>query len=100
MELVSGRDVRLRLKKGKKWAPNAGVLTAKSVTIDSKTYQLAKGDGIRVAVVLADPSVDGGKDNFHETQSKVRWWSYMDMDSPMRWTFNWNYSPPLQIVTR
>jgi len=61
----------LRLRRGKKWAPVAGPLTAQGVTVDGKNYPLANGDGVRVAVVLADPSIEAGTERFHETQSKV-----------------------------
>jgi hypothetical protein len=56
---------------GKKWRSDPGFIIAKMVTVNGKTYPLAGVDGIRVAVVLADPTILPGKDNFHETQSKV-----------------------------
>lgn len=71
MDVASPTLIVLRLRRGKKWSPNAGVLIARSVQMDGKSYPLANGDGIRVAVVLADPTIDGGKETFHETQSKV-----------------------------
>jgi hypothetical protein len=70
-DVLSSTQIQLRLRRGKKWAPTAGSLMAMSVTSDMKTYPLANGDGIRVAVVLADPTIDSGKESFHETQSKV-----------------------------
>eukprot|EP01006_Ploeotia_vitrea_P031669 TRINITY_DN63986_c0_g1_i1.p1 TRINITY_DN63986_c0_g1~~TRINITY_DN63986_c0_g1_i1.p1 ORF type:complete len:941 (+),score=55.61 TRINITY_DN63986_c0_g1_i1:73-2895(+) len=71
MDIISSTEIRLRLRRSKKWSPDAGALIVKSCVVDFKTYPLANGDGIRVAVVLADPVIDGGKDTFHETQSKV-----------------------------
>lgn len=79
--LKSGIDYELRvpnpnravltLKPGKRWREEEGLLMAMSVKVNGKTYQLAGGAGIRVAVVLVDPSIDAGSENLHETQSKV-----------------------------
>mmetsp|Transcript_19026 Transcript_19026/g.19155 ORF Transcript_19026/g.19155 Transcript_19026/m.19155 type:complete len:925 (-) Transcript_19026:246-3020(-) len=76
MTVSSKNRATLTLMPGKKWRPDAGFIIAKSITLPSssgtpKTYPLAGVDGIRVAVVLADPVVLSGADNFHETQSKV-----------------------------
>jgi hypothetical protein len=48
-----------------------GFIIAKMVKVGGKSYPLAGTEGIRVAVVLADPQITSGKDSFHETQSKV-----------------------------
>ena len=71
MEVQSKNKIVLRLMAGKKWRNEPGFIIAKGVKIDNKNYPLAGVDGIRVAVVLANPTVKPGKDSFHETQSKV-----------------------------
>jgi hypothetical protein len=71
MVVVNKNKVQIFLKNGKKWRKEAGLLLVSAVTVNGKTYQLANGDGIRVATVLEDPSIDEGDDNVHETQSKV-----------------------------
>lgn len=70
-DVESKNKATLTLKRGKKWRNDAGFIIAKQVKIDGKTYNLGGNDGIRVATVLADPVVSSGKENFHETQSKV-----------------------------
>jgi hypothetical protein len=71
MEVVSKNKINLKLRSNKVWRKEPGFIIAKSVVVNGKSYPLAGSDGIRVAVVLADPVVVAGKDNFHETQSKV-----------------------------
>jgi hypothetical protein len=71
MDVVSKNKVVLRLKTGKKWRPDPGFIIAKTVKLNGKSFPLAGVDGIRVAIVLADPVIKAGKDSFHETQSKV-----------------------------
>jgi len=71
MEISSKNKMTLRLRPGKKWRSDPGFIIAKSVKMGTKSFPLAGMDGIRVAVVLADPTVKPGKDSFHETQSKV-----------------------------
>eukprot|EP01041_Mallomonas_annulata_P008000 gene8000-16377_t len=76
LSVANKNRATMKLIPGKKWRSNAGFIIAKSVTIPAatgaaKSYPLAGVDGIRVAVVLADPSVAAGAENFHETQSKV-----------------------------
>ena len=71
LEISSKNKAVLRLKSGRKWRQDAGFIIAKAVKLDKKNYPLAGVDGIRVAVVLTDPSVKAGADSFHETQSKV-----------------------------
>jgi hypothetical protein len=71
MEVSSKNKVVLKLLSGKKWRDDPGFIIAKGIKIDGKFYPLAGKDGIRVAVVLADPTFKAGKDSFHETQSKV-----------------------------
>jgi hypothetical protein len=68
---VNKNKVTLNLKSGRKWAPESGLLLVKTVKLDSKSYQLANGDGIRIATILEDPTVEAGDDRVHETQSKV-----------------------------
>ena len=70
-EVQSKNKIVMRLMAGKKWRNDPGFIIAKGVKIDGKNYPLAGVDGIRVAVVLANPTVKPGKDSFHETQSKV-----------------------------
>ena len=70
-DVESKNKATLTLKKGKKWRSDAGFIIVKSVKTDGKTYNLGGTDGIRVATILADPVVSSGKENFHETQSKV-----------------------------
>lgn len=67
----TGNSATLTLKRGKKWRADPGFIIVKAVKSAGKTYNLAGSDGIRVAVVLGDPSVRSGTDSFHETQSKV-----------------------------
>jgi hypothetical protein len=71
MEVQSKNKVVLRLKAGKKWRSTPGFILAKSVKIDKSSFPLAGSEGIRVAVVLADPSINSGKDVFHESQTKL-----------------------------
>jgi hypothetical protein len=70
-EVQSKNKIVMRLMAGKKWRNDPGFIIAKGVKIDGKNFPLAGVDGIRVAVVLANPTVKPGKDSFHETQSKV-----------------------------
>lgn len=71
MRVVSKNKATLTLRSGKKWRSEEGLLMAMSITVGGKSYPLAGGAGIRVAVVLLDPSIEVGSDTFHETQSKV-----------------------------
>lgn len=76
LTVASKNKATMRLNGGKKWRATPGFIIAKSVTIPSgtgsgKSYPLAGVDGIRVAVVLADPIVSVASDSYHETQSKV-----------------------------
>jgi hypothetical protein len=71
LEVTSKNRLTLRLRTGKKWRQDPGFIIAKMVKVGTKSYNLAGVDGIRVAIVLADPTVRPGRDNFHETQSKV-----------------------------
>jgi len=71
MDVQSKNKILLKLRSKKTWRKDPGFIIAKSVKIANKVYPLAGNEGIRVAVVLADPLVNGGKDTFHETQSKV-----------------------------
>ena len=60
MEIVSKNKITLRLRSGRKWRADPGFIIAKSVKIGTKSYPLAGLDGIRVAVVLANPSIKEG----------------------------------------
>jgi len=71
LEVSSKNKIQLKLRANKKWRKEPGFIIAKSVKVGTKTYPLAGNDGIRVAVVLADPVISSGKETFHETQSKV-----------------------------
>ena len=71
LEITNKNKVTLKLRSGKKWRSEPGFIIAKSVRLGDKSYSLAGADGIRVAVVLADPVIDASKETFHETQSKV-----------------------------
>lgn len=71
LEIQSKNKAVLKLRNGKSWRKDPGFLICKAVKIGSKTYPLAGSEGIRVAVVLANPSISTGKESFHETQSKV-----------------------------
>jgi hypothetical protein len=71
LDFNSKNKITLHLRSGKKWRSDPGFVICKSVKINGKNYPLAGSDGIRVAVVLADPTVEVGRENFHETQSKV-----------------------------
>lgn len=61
----------LRLRSGKKWRKEGGLLVVTAVNVDSKEHSLAGGEGIRVAVVLPDPTITPSKDTYHESQSKL-----------------------------
>lgn len=71
LDVQSKNKAVLRLKNGKKWRSDPGFIVAKSVKVDGKEYSLAGSEGIRVAVVLADPVVTASKDTYHESQSKL-----------------------------
>jgi hypothetical protein len=61
----------ITLKTGKSWRSAAGDLIAKSVKVSGKNYPLAGDQGIRVAIVLADPQIMPSDTNYHESQSKL-----------------------------
>mmetsp|Transcript_24790 Transcript_24790/g.55032 ORF Transcript_24790/g.55032 Transcript_24790/m.55032 type:complete len:936 (+) Transcript_24790:158-2965(+) len=71
LEVVSKNSAVLRLKSGKKWRKDMGLLVAQSVEINGGSSNLAGTEGIRVAVVLADPSLTASTMNYHESQSKL-----------------------------
>jgi len=71
LEITNKNKATLKLRSGKKWRSEPGFIIAKTVRVSDKSYSLAGADGIRVAVVLADPVIDASKETFHETQSKV-----------------------------
>jgi hypothetical protein len=71
LEILNKNKATLKLRSGKKWRSEPGFIIAKSIRLNNKSYSLAGADGIRVAVVLADPVIDSSKETFHETQSKV-----------------------------
>ena len=76
LTVVSKNRATMKLLPNKKWRAEPGFIIAKAVSLSTSSgagnpYPLAGVDGIRVAEVLADPSVSPGSENFHETQSKV-----------------------------
>lgn len=71
IEVESKNKINLSLKAGRKWRSDAGFIVAKAVKVDKKEYSLAGNEGIRVAIVLADPVITVSKDNYHESQSKL-----------------------------
>jgi len=71
LSVESKNKAVLSLKAGKKWRAEAGFIIAKSIKIDKKEYNMAGSEGIRVAIVLADPIVTASKDTYHESQSKL-----------------------------
>ena len=71
MEVVSKNKVVLYLKNSKKWRKDPGFIIARSVKVSGKDYSLAGSEGIRVAIVLADPIITPSKETLHETQSKL-----------------------------
>lgn len=71
LEIISEHKAVLKPVSGKKWRQDPGFIICKSVTTDGKTHNLAGSDGIRVAVVLEDPTIKASTEEFHETQSKV-----------------------------
>lgn len=78
VDSATPNKMTLKLKPGKKWRPDGegnergtGYLTVMSLDVGGQSYPLAGGNGIRVAVVLADPSVKAGEANFHDSQSKL-----------------------------
>lgn len=71
VEFVNSHSVKLHLVKGRKWSSEPSLLIVSSVTIGKNTYPLAGKEGIRVAVILEDPSIDESSDSVHESQSKL-----------------------------
>ena len=71
LKVSNSNMATLTLRQGKQWRTEDGLLMAMSVKVDKKSYPLAGGAGIRVAVVFEDPVILPGSDNFHESQSKV-----------------------------
>jgi len=72
LSIESKNKATMRLKSTRKWRQDgAGFIIAKTVAVGGKAFKLAGDDGIRVAVVLADPTITAGDAKFHETQSKV-----------------------------
>jgi len=67
----SPHQIDLRLLPGKRWSASAGSLWVKSVVVDGTAYPLAGGNGIRVAEVYADPSIEKSVVNIHKSQSKL-----------------------------
>ncbi|CAM9618351.1 unnamed protein product, partial [Ectocarpus fasciculatus] len=67
----SKNKITLTLREGKMWRKDAGFLIAKSVVVSGKKYNLANGAGIRVATVLANPTIEAATESIHESQSKV-----------------------------
>lgn len=67
----SPNKILLKLKPGKKWANEATLLTLVSIKTGGKTYNLAGSNGIRVAVVLANPTIASSSEEFHQSQSKL-----------------------------
>jgi hypothetical protein len=74
LKVISANQLQLQLMGGRKWRPDAGLVIAKKVITpapESKLYNLAGKDGIRVAVVLADPVITASLETLHETESKL-----------------------------
>ena len=71
LSVKNPNTAELSLVAGHTWRTDAGFLVVKSVIVDEKTYPMAAGQGVRVAVVLLNPTVVARSDHFHESQSKV-----------------------------
>lgn len=71
IEIVDPNQMRLKLIAGKKWRAEPGLILAKTVKVGDKVFKLGGDDGIRVAVVLADPVITPSTATFHESQSKL-----------------------------
>ena len=71
LDVQSKNKAVMRLRSGKKWRADPGFIIAKSVKIDKKEYPLGGSEGIRIAIVLADPTVTAAKITYHESQSKL-----------------------------
>merc|ERR1711871_1130570 len=71
LDIQGGNKVVITLVSGRKWSKEPGFLIVKAVTIGGQRYPLAGEDGVRVAVIFADPVINSGTTPFHETQSKV-----------------------------
>ena len=71
LDIQSKSKAVLRLRPGKKWRSDAGFIIAKTVKMGKKEYPLAGSEGIRIAIVLADPTITAAKDTYHESQSKL-----------------------------
>ena len=71
LEVVNEHQLQLNLKSGKKWRADPGLILAKKVKVDDKEFNLAGRDGIRIAVVLANPTITPSSASYHESQSKL-----------------------------
>jgi hypothetical protein len=74
LKVISANQLQLHLLGGRKWRPDAGLVIAQKVITpapENKQYNLAGKDGIRVAVVLADPVITASLETLYETQSKL-----------------------------
>ena len=77
LAVLSANELTLTLKTGKKWMEKgkSGGLFMKTVSPpgSASPFELAGGEGIRIAVVYADPVVEKAMDydTVHESQSKV-----------------------------
>ena len=71
MEVHSKNKAVLHLVGSRKWRADPGFIIARSVTVDGRSFPLAGTEGIRIAIVLADPYISPSKESYHETQSKL-----------------------------
>ncbi len=69
-EYQSTNKVKLHLKPGKRWRAAAGVIIVKTLTMNDQVHRIGNdGEGIRVAIVLADPMIITSQQFLHESQS-------------------------------
>ena len=72
LDMQSTNKAVLRLRSGRKWRAEAGSIIVKAVKMmDKKEFPLGGNEGIRVAVVLTDPTITTAPVTYHETQSKI-----------------------------
>jgi hypothetical protein len=71
LKYINEHQLQLTLQSGKKWRKDPGLIMAKKVKVGGKEYALAGKEGIRIAVVLADPIIRSSSASYHESQSKL-----------------------------
>lgn len=55
MKIVSNDEIVLKLLPNKKWSSTAGFITAKTVTVGSKSYPISGQEGVSDSVSTVSP---------------------------------------------